>query len=160
MHSIWEVTPRRKSGANPGRGGNADVQQKQPSTWHSASRVRSRKCDSSPISSRSATAEARRVLSREPTIRAAVESFKRLDVALVVLAQWSHRDFSPVAKCLFRGGAGEVRPVGRCRRHLFPLFDARGVPIKSPLMQRVIGIEATDLRAVDRVIASPAERRS
>jgi DNA-binding transcriptional regulator LsrR (DeoR family) len=34
----------------------------------------------------------------------------------------------------------------------FRYFDARGVPIKSPLMQRVIGIEATSLRAVDRVI--------
>jgi len=100
-----------------------------------------------------ATAEARRVLSREPTIRAAVESFKRLDVALVGIGSMEPSRLLTNSGNVFsaeeRAKLGRLGAVGDI---CFRYFDARGVPIKSPLMQRVIGIEATSLRAVDRVI--------
>jgi len=41
----------------------------------------------------------------------------------------------------------------------FRYFDAQGVPIKSALMQRVIGIEPSMLRAVGRVIGIAGGKR-
>ena len=41
----------------------------------------------------------------------------------------------------------------------FRYFDIQGVPIKSPLMQRVIGIDPAMLRAVGRVIGIAGGRR-
>lgn len=93
------------------------------------------------------TAEARRILFREPSVREVVDSFRTLDVALVGIGSMepsrllasSGNVFSPAERdeLMRLGAVGDI-----CFRH----FDADGIPIKSSLMNRVIGIEHAELR--------------
>ena len=104
--------------------------------------------------------EAQRVLARDPSVRAAAELFERLDVALVGIGSMepsrllasSGNIFSPAERSGLRrqGAIGDI-----CFRY----FDAQGELIKSPLMQRVIGIELASLRRVRRVVGVAGGRR-
>jgi DNA-binding transcriptional regulator LsrR (DeoR family) len=100
-----------------------------------------------------ATPEARRILSREPMMREAVEHFERLDLALVGIGAMepsrllahSGNVFSPEER-------QELSQAGAVGDICFRFFDAQGEPVKSPLMQRVIGIEAASLKRAGRVV--------
>ena len=100
-----------------------------------------------------ASAEAHRVLSREPLVREAVDHFEHLDMALVGIgAMEPSRILASSGNMFSAEERAELNRMGAVGDICFRYFDARGVPIKSPLMQRVIGIEASTLRNVDRVI--------
>lgn len=99
------------------------------------------------------SAEACRILMRDPSLREALGLFGKLDLALVGIGSMepsrllsnSGNVFTPEErKQLSRQGAvGDI-----CNR----FFDANGIPVKSPLMQRVIGIELPTLRRAGRVV--------
>ena len=99
------------------------------------------------------SAEAQRVLARDPSVRAATELFEHLDLALVGIGSMepsrllssSGNIFSPAERAELgrQGAVGDI-----CFRY----FDAQGEPIKSNLMQRVIGIELSSLRRTHRVV--------
>jgi len=100
------------------------------------------------------SAEARRVLVRDASVRMVSELFKHLDLALVGIGSMepsrlsasSGNVFSPEerAELSRRGAVGDI---------CFRFFDARGQPVRSPLMQRVIGIDTASLKRVKRVVA-------
>jgi DNA-binding transcriptional regulator LsrR (DeoR family) len=99
------------------------------------------------------SAEARRVLARDGSVRQASELFEHLDLALVGIGSMepsrllatSGNVFSPRERAQLsrQGAVGDI-----CFRY----YDAEGAPIKSPLMQRVIGIEPAVLKRVPRVV--------
>jgi DNA-binding transcriptional regulator LsrR (DeoR family) len=106
------------------------------------------------------SAEARRVLARDPSVRMATKLFEHLDLALVGIGSMepsrllasSGNVFSPEerAELSRQGAVGDI---------CFRFFDAQGRPIKSTLMQRVIGIEASSLKQVKRVVGVAGGRR-
>ncbi len=99
------------------------------------------------------TAEARRVLFREPAVREVVESFEQLDIALVGIGSMEPSRLLASSGNVFSSAErAELSRLGAVGDICFRHFDASGVPIKSPLSHRVIGIEAAALRAVERVI--------
>ncbi|MGA7342839.1 MAG: sugar-binding transcriptional regulator [Terracidiphilus sp.] len=99
------------------------------------------------------SAEARRVLARDGSVRKASELFEHLDLALVGIGSMepsrllatSGNVFSPRerAELSRQGAVGDI-----CFRY----YDAEGAAIKSPLMQRVIGIEPAVLKRAPRVV--------
>jgi DNA-binding transcriptional regulator LsrR (DeoR family) len=99
------------------------------------------------------TAEARRVLSRDPSVLEASGLFESIDLALVgigcmepsKLLSRSGNVFSPAEReeLSNQGAVGDI-----CLR----FFDADGNLVKSPLMNRVIGIELGDLKKAKRVV--------
>ena len=100
-----------------------------------------------------ASAEARRILSREPLVRQAVESFDSLDVALVGIGSMEPpRLLASSGNVFSTAERDELTRLGAVGDICFRYFDAQGVPIKSSLMQRVIGIEPTALKRVERVV--------
>lgn len=99
------------------------------------------------------SAEARRILSREPLVRQAVEIFDNLDVALVGIGSMEPSRLLASSGNVFSSEErAELTRLGAVGDICFRYFDAQGVPIKSPLMQRVIGIEPTTLKSVERVV--------
>jgi len=106
------------------------------------------------------SAEARRVLSRDPSVREASELFEHLDLALVGIGSMepsrllasSGNVFSPEerAELSRQGAVGDI---------CFRFFNEEGESIKSALMQRVIGIEAASLKSVSRVVGVAGGRR-
>lgn len=106
------------------------------------------------------SAEARRVLARDGSVRQASELFEHLDLALVGIGSMepsrllanSGNVFSPRerAELSEKGAVGDI-----CFRY----YDSEGAPIKSPLMQRVIGIEPALLKRVPRVVGVAGGRR-
>ncbi|MGH9607295.1 MAG: sugar-binding transcriptional regulator [Terracidiphilus sp.] len=106
------------------------------------------------------SAEARRVLARDASVRVATELFEHLDLALVGIGSMepsrllarSGNVFSPSerAELSRRGAVGDI---------CFRFFDAQGRQVKSPLLQRVIGIEAASLQRVKRVVGVAGGRR-
>lgn len=100
-----------------------------------------------------ASAEARRILSREPLVRRAVESFENLDVALVGIGSMEPSRLLASSGNVFSSDErAELTRLGAVGDICFRYFDAQGVPIKSSLMQRVIGIEPTTLKSIERVV--------
>ena len=99
------------------------------------------------------TAEARRVLSRDPSVLQASSLFDSIDLALVGIGSMepskllsnSGNVFSPAEReeMSNQGAVGDI-----CLR----FFDHQGKIIKSPLMNRVIGIELNDLKKAKRVV--------
>ena len=99
------------------------------------------------------SAEARRILSREPLVRQAVEIFDSLDVALVGIGSMEPSRLLASSGNVFSAEErAELTRLGAVGDICFRYFDAQGVPIKSPLMQRVIGIEPATLKSVERVV--------
>ncbi len=104
--------------------------------------------------------EARRILARDASVREASGFFDRLDLALVGIGSMepsrllanSGNVFSPEerAELTRQGAVGDI---------CFRFYDENGVLIKSPLMQRVIGIEAASLKRAKRVVAVAGGKR-
>jgi DNA-binding transcriptional regulator LsrR (DeoR family) len=107
-----------------------------------------------------ATAEARRVLSREPLVREAVESFEHLDLALVGIGSMEPSRLLASSGNVFSAEERtELSRLGAVGDICFRYFDPQGSPIKSPLMQRIIGIEPAALKRVGRVVAVAGGKR-
>jgi DNA-binding transcriptional regulator LsrR (DeoR family) len=106
------------------------------------------------------SAEAQRVLLNDASVRVATELFEHLDLALVGIGSMepsrllasSGNVFSPEERAQLsrQGAVGDI---------CFRFFDAQGRQVKSPLMQRVIGIEAEALHRVKRVVGVAGGRR-
>lgn len=106
------------------------------------------------------SADARRVLERDPSVRQALQLCEHLDLALVGIGSMepsrllasSGNVFSPEerAELTRQGAVGDI---------CFRFFDAQGEFIKSPLMQRVISIDAASLKRVRRVVGVAGGKR-
>jgi DNA-binding transcriptional regulator LsrR (DeoR family) len=107
-----------------------------------------------------ASAEARRVLSREPLVRDAVQNFEHLDIAFVGIGSMAPSRLLASSGNVFSAEErADLSRLGAVGDICFRYFDSQGVPIKSALMQRVIGIDPTMLRAVGRVIGIAGGKR-
>jgi DNA-binding transcriptional regulator LsrR (DeoR family) len=99
------------------------------------------------------SAEAKRVLMRDVSVRQAADLFHKVDLALVGIGSMepskllvsSGNAFSPQERLELRnqGAVGDI-----CLR----FYDRAGKPIKSALHNRVIGIELDALKQIDRVV--------
>lgn len=106
------------------------------------------------------SAEAQRVLSRDPSMRAVTGLFDHLDIALVGIGSMEpSRLLSSSGNLFSLAEREELSRLGAVGDICFRSFDAEGQPIKSPLMQRVIGIELGALKRVKRVVGVAGGRR-
>lgn len=106
------------------------------------------------------SAEAQRVLAREPSVRAAMEFFEHLDLALVGIGSMEpSRLLSSSGNIFSPDERAELNRLGAVGDICFRFFNADGQPVKSPLMQRVIGIELDSLRRARRVVGVGGGRR-
>ena len=107
-----------------------------------------------------ASPEARRVLCREPMMREAVQHFERLDLALVGIGSMEpSRLLASSGNVFSKEERRELSRMGAVGDICFRFFNAQGQPIKSPLMQRVIGIEPVSLKRAERVAAVAGGRK-
>lgn len=107
-----------------------------------------------------ASVEARRVLSREPLVREALGSFDNLDLALVGIGSMEPSKLLASSGNMFTAEErAELSRKGAVGDICFRYFDAQGVAVKSPLMQRVIGIEPATLKDVGRVVGVAGGKR-
>jgi DNA-binding transcriptional regulator LsrR (DeoR family) len=99
------------------------------------------------------SAEAQRVLSRDPMMQEASALFDQLDVALVGIGSMEPSRMLAVSGNIFsREERAELQRLGSVGDICFRFFNADGQPVKSPLMKRVIGIDLDKLRACRRVV--------
>jgi len=106
------------------------------------------------------SADARRILQRDPSVREATELFEHLDLALVGIGSMEpSRLLSSSGNVFSPKERAELSRLGAVGDICFRFFDAQGEPIKSPLMQRVIGIEPSSLKRVKRVVGVAGGRR-
>jgi DNA-binding transcriptional regulator LsrR (DeoR family) len=107
-----------------------------------------------------ASAEARHILSREPLMREAVKQFEHLDLALVGIGPIEPSRLLASSGNVFSSEErAELRRLGAVGDICFRYFNSRGEPIKSSLMQRVIGIELASLRRTGRVVGVAGGRK-
>jgi DNA-binding transcriptional regulator LsrR (DeoR family) len=100
-----------------------------------------------------ASPEARRVLSRDPAVQEASALFDQLDIALIGIGSMEPSRMLAISGNVFsRDERMELRRLGAVGDICFRFFDAEGKPVKSPLMNRVIGIDLAKLRACKRVV--------
>jgi DNA-binding transcriptional regulator LsrR (DeoR family) len=99
------------------------------------------------------SSKARSVLSQDPSVSKVTELFSHIDVALVGIGSMEPSKLLASSGNVFsveeRNSLRELGAVGDiCLR----FFDDSGKPIKSPLHDRVIGIELESLRNATRVV--------
>jgi DNA-binding transcriptional regulator LsrR (DeoR family) len=100
-----------------------------------------------------ASPEAQRVLSRDPVVREAAALFEKLDLALVGIGSMEPSRMLAVSGNIFsREERAELQHLGAVGDICFRFYKADGLPIKSQLMKRVIGIDLEKLRACRRVV--------
>lgn len=99
------------------------------------------------------SAEARRVLMRDPAIKQTTNMFEKVDLALVGIGS-----MEPSHVLVSSGNAysererEELRELGAVGDICFRFYDANGKAIRSPLNQRVVGIELDELKKIERVV--------
>jgi DNA-binding transcriptional regulator LsrR (DeoR family) len=99
------------------------------------------------------SAEAQRVLSRDPAMQEASALFDKVDLALVGIGSMEPSRMLALSGNIFsREERAELQRQGAVGDICFRFFNADGLPIKSPLMKRVIGIDLDKLRACKRVV--------
>jgi len=99
------------------------------------------------------SAEAQRVLSRDPAVQEAAALFDSLDIALVGIGSMEpSRMISVSGNAFSREERAELQKLGAVGDICFRFFNAEGEPVKSPLMKRVIGIDLVKLRTCKRVV--------
>jgi DNA-binding transcriptional regulator LsrR (DeoR family) len=99
------------------------------------------------------SAEAQRVLSRDPVVQEASALFERLDLALVGIGSMEPSRMLAVSGNIFsREDRAELQRLGAVGDICFRFYNADGQPIKSQLMKRVIGIDLDKLRTCKRVV--------
>lgn len=100
------------------------------------------------------SAEVRRVLSSDPTVCEASAHFENMDLALVAPGSLEPvRGSTPVTTVTFsdeeRADLAKLGAVGDiCLRFI----DSEGKPIRSPLINRVMGIELASLKLARRIV--------
>lgn len=100
-----------------------------------------------------ATAEAQRILARDPSVQEAAAHFENLDVALVGIGSMDpSRIVASSGNTFSREEREELRRSGAVGDICFRFYDAAGAPVASPLVKRVIGIDLDKLRACKRVV--------
>lgn len=99
------------------------------------------------------SAEAQRVLSRDPVVQEASALFDKLDLALVGIGSMEPSRMLAVSGNVFsRDERAELQRLGAVGDICFRFYNADGQPIKSSLMKRVIGIDLEKLRSCKRVV--------
>jgi DNA-binding transcriptional regulator LsrR (DeoR family) len=99
------------------------------------------------------SAEAQRVLSRDPVVQDASALFDKLDIALIGIGSMEPSRMLAVSGNIFsRDERAELQRLGSVGDICFRFYNSEGQPIKSPLMRRVIGIDLERLRACKRVV--------
>lgn len=106
------------------------------------------------------TVEAKQVMQEDQYVRQACELFGQVSVALVGIGAIEPSHLLTLSGNVFSGAElkelGERGAVGDiCLR----FFDGAGVPVVSPLNERVIGMSLEELRKVSRVIGVAGGRR-
>jgi len=97
--------------------------------------------------------EAQRVLSRDPVVQEAATLFDKLDIALVGIGSLEPSKLLAFSGNVFsREERTELQRLGAVGDICFRFYNADGLPIKSSLMKRVIGIDLDKLRACKRVV--------
>jgi DNA-binding transcriptional regulator LsrR (DeoR family) len=106
------------------------------------------------------TADARRVMLKDRYVQEAMSLFKSITVALVGIGAVTPSKMLAASGNVFsakelrslsdRGAVGDI-----CLR----FFDANGTPVVTPLNDRVIAIELSDLKRVERVVGIAGGRR-
>jgi DNA-binding transcriptional regulator LsrR (DeoR family) len=107
-----------------------------------------------------ASAEARRILTREPLVREAFEYFEHLDLALVGIGSMEpSRLLASSGNIFSTEERAELSRLGAVGDICFRFFDSNGAPVKSSLMQRIIGIELASLKRTGRVVGVAGGRK-
>ena len=106
------------------------------------------------------SADARRVMLKDRYVQEAMGLFKSITVALVGIGAVTPSKMLAASGNVFstrelkslsdRGAVGDI-----CMR----FFDANGAPVVTPLNERVIAIELSELKRVDRVVGIAGGRR-
>jgi DNA-binding transcriptional regulator LsrR (DeoR family) len=106
------------------------------------------------------SADARRVMVKDRYVQEAMGLFKSITIALVGIGAVTPSKMLAASGNVFsakelkslsdRGAVGDI-----CLR----FFDANGVPVVTPLNDRVIAIELSELKRVDRVVGIAGGRR-
>lgn len=99
------------------------------------------------------SAQVRDVLVRDPSVQAASSLFKKVDLALVGIGSMEPSNLLADSGNIFSPQEREgLRRKGAVGDICFQFIDSDGVPVESPLMQRVIGIDLATLKRVHRVV--------
>jgi DNA-binding transcriptional regulator LsrR (DeoR family) len=99
------------------------------------------------------SAEAKKVLSRDPAVREASDLFDKVDLALVGIGALEPSKLLASSGNIFSAEErAELSHSGAVGDICMRFFDGEGKPIKSPLMNRVIGIEPSSLKRAHRVV--------
>jgi DNA-binding transcriptional regulator LsrR (DeoR family) len=98
-------------------------------------------------------AEARRVLMRDASVRQTADQFAKINLALVGIGSMEPSKILVSSGNFFSAEEREqLRQLGAVGDICFRFFDKAGKPVRSPLNNRVMGIELETLRRADRVV--------
>ncbi|MBB5156590.1 sugar-binding transcriptional regulator [Saccharopolyspora phatthalungensis] len=92
-------------------------------------------------------------LRRQPEIAAAIERFAALDIAVLSVGAWQPGG-SAVYDLLTSAERAEQKRAGACGEISGRLFDRDGTLLPGDVDERVVGIDAEQLRAVPKLITS------
>jgi DNA-binding transcriptional regulator LsrR (DeoR family) len=100
-----------------------------------------------------ATPAVRDVLRDDPHVRAALRELDSLDTVFVGLGSLATNPVLNDEHSLPRGTRAELLEAGAVGDIALRFFDARGVPVRTSLDERILGITTEQLRKVPRVVA-------
>jgi DNA-binding transcriptional regulator LsrR (DeoR family) len=99
------------------------------------------------------TAEARRVLMRDSSVSAVADMFPKLNLALVGIGGMEPSRILVSSGNTFSAKEREaLRQAGAVGDICFRFFDRSGKALRSPLNNRVVGIDLATLEHIDRVV--------
>jgi DNA-binding transcriptional regulator LsrR (DeoR family) len=99
------------------------------------------------------SAQAKAILVRDPAVEEAAKLFRALDVALVGIGSMEPSSLLASSGNIFSAQErDELQRRGAIGDICFQFIDKDGVPVESPLMQRVIGIDLVTLKRTPRVV--------
>jgi DNA-binding transcriptional regulator LsrR (DeoR family) len=99
------------------------------------------------------SAEAKAVLARDPAVQEAAKLFGKVDVALVGIGSMEPSSLLANSGNTFSAKErAELEKLGAVGDICFQFVDECGVPVRSALMQRVIGIDLVTLKRAPRVV--------
>ena len=99
------------------------------------------------------SAEAKAVLVQDPAVKEAARLFAKLDLALVGIGSLDPSPLLASSGNIFSvGERRQLRRSGAVGDICFQFIDEKGKLIKSPLMDRVIGVDLATLKASPRVV--------
>jgi len=97
--------------------------------------------------------QAKSILIRDPAVEEAARLFGNVDVALVGIGSMQPSKLLASSGNIFSAKElDELQRQGAVGDICFQFIDGNGVPVASPLMQRVIGIDLATLKGASRVV--------